>query len=56
MDQDAVGGLAHVKWRPCPSEDGGPVNMEEPWPKLQARIKKDYGSAAEMDRTGKLSI
>ena len=56
QDQDAARGPAQVKWRPCPSEDGGPVKMEEPWPKLQARIKKYCGSAAKMDRTGKWSI
>ena len=55
-NQDAVRGLAQVKWRPCPSEGGGPVKMEDPWPKLQATIKKYFGSAAEMDRTWKWSI
>ena len=53
---DAAGGPTRVKWRRCPSEDGGPLKMEEPWPKLQARIKKYCGSAAKMDRIGKWSI
>ena len=39
-NQDAARGPAQVKWRPCPSEDGGPVKMEGPWPKVQATIKK----------------
>ena len=56
QDEGAAGGLAQVKWRPCPSEDGGLGKMEEPLPKLQARIKKYYGSAIKMDRTGKWSI
>ena len=39
-DQVAAGGSAQVKWRPCPSKDGGPMKMEEPWLKLRATIKK----------------
>ena len=56
QDQDAAGGPAQVKWRPCPSEDGGPVKMEEPWLNLQATIKKYCGSAVGMNRIGKWSI
>ena len=36
-----------MKWRPCPSEDGGLVKMDVPWLKLQAILKKYCGSIAE---------
>ena len=32
-DPDAAGGPTRVKWRRCPSEDGGPLKMEVPKPK-----------------------
>ena len=54
-DQDAAGGLAHVKWRPCLRQGSGPVKMEMPWLKLQATIKMLSESTAEMDRISKCS-
>ena len=55
-NQDDPGGLAQVKWRPSPSENGGFVKMEEPWPKLQGTIKKYSGCTVEMDRIRKWVI
>ena len=52
-DQDVAGGLAQLKWRPCPSEDGGPVTMEVPWLKQQAAMKNYREITAEIDRIGK---
>ena len=44
-DPDAAGGPSRVKWRRCPSEDGGPVKMEVPKIKL---LHHDNGATFQL--------